>query len=79
MSDSDPAALSWRKSSASASGDCVEVAGSNGSVFVRDSKQRLPHVLEFTPSEWQAFIYGVRAGEFDLDRVISLEGRPVEG
>jgi hypothetical protein len=67
MQDSHPVALSWRKSSVSATGDCVEVAHRDQSVFVRDSKQRLPHILEFTTSEWLAFISGVRAGEFDLD------------
>jgi hypothetical protein len=53
----------WHKSSYSTNdGACVEVAGSR----VRDSKDRDGAVLNFTPDEWQAFIAGVKAGEFDL-------------
>lgn len=65
MSDRHAIALSWRKSSASGTGDCVEVAFSNELVLVRDSKQRLPHILQFTFSEWRAFLSGAQAGEFD--------------
>jgi hypothetical protein len=58
----------WRKSSRSSGGDnCVEIAiAGDGSIGVRDSKQhgRGP-VLEFTPSEWDAFVGGVKDGEFD--------------
>ena len=65
MSDSHAIALSWRKSSASGTGDCVEVALSNELVLVRDSKQPLPNILKFTFSEWRAFLTGAHAGEFD--------------
>lgn len=60
--------VGWKKSSLSDDGNCVEVAvAADGSVGVRDTKQggRGP-ILEFTPSEWEAFVGGVRAGEFDL-------------
>jgi hypothetical protein len=60
----------WRKSSASGSGDCVEVALAEGFVLVRDSKKRRAHVLEFTSSEWRAFLSGVRAGEFDIEHLL---------
>jgi len=69
MPDNDSEPLSWRKSSASASGDCVEVALRGSSILLRDSKQRSPHILTFTPSEWRAFVSGVRNGEFDLERL----------
>lgn len=59
-------APSWRKSSASASGDCVEVALQGESILVRDSKNRQPYILQFTRSEWEAFLWGARSGEFDL-------------
>ncbi|WP_182873852.1 DUF397 domain-containing protein [Microbispora sp. H10670] len=57
----------WRKSSFSGSGNnCVEVATNlPGLVAVRDSKDRSGPVLAFTPSEWRAFIAGVKNGEFD--------------
>jgi len=57
----------WRKSSASGSGDCVEVALQGEAVIVRDSKRGDSNILEFTHSEWGAFLLGVRSGEFDLE------------
>jgi hypothetical protein len=56
----------WRKSSLSYNNGCVEVAKVDGHVVVRDSKHRQGSVLVFTPLEWQSFLGGVRAGEFDL-------------
>jgi hypothetical protein len=57
----------WMKSSLSAyNGNCVEVAGLTGDrIRVRDSKHPRGAVLTFTPAEWDAFIGGVRNGEFD--------------
>ncbi|MGH7869738.1 MAG: DUF397 domain-containing protein, partial [Candidatus Dormibacteraceae bacterium] len=60
MPDCQTIALSWRKSSYSASGDCVEVAFSGGSVWVRDSKQGRSPTLEFPASQWRAFLLGIR-------------------
>jgi hypothetical protein len=47
-------------------GNCVEVAVRPDAVGLRDSKDPASPVLAFTPSEWAAFIGGVKAGEFDL-------------
>ena len=59
--------LVWKKSTFSAAADCVEMAvAQDRSVHVRDSKNPGGPVLRFTPSEWSAFLHGVRAGEFDL-------------
>ena len=57
----------WIKSSLSAyNGNCVEVAGlTSDTIRVRDSKHPRGTVLNFTQSEWDAFIGGVRNGEFD--------------
>ncbi len=59
--------INWRKSERSGGGDnCVEVAFAvDGTVGVRDSKNPSGPVLVFTPTEWDAFTEGVRAGEFD--------------
>ena len=46
--------------------NCVEVAITSEAVGVRDSKNPNGYVLEFTRSEWEAFIKGVKKGEFDL-------------
>ena len=62
--------LRWFKSSASAAGNCVEVAHlPSGGVAVRDTKDRAksPHV--YTRPEWEAFLIGAKNGEFDLPQV----------
>jgi Domain of unknown function (DUF397) len=57
----------WTKSSLSyACGNCVEVASlPGGEIGVRNSRDSTGPVLTFTPDEWQAFLGGVRNGEFD--------------
>jgi Domain of unknown function (DUF397) len=61
------AAGEWRKSSLSTTNGCVEVAFVGDRVAVRDSKERgRGPILEFTAVEWEAFLGGVRGGEFDL-------------
>jgi hypothetical protein len=61
--------LSWIKSSLSYhNGSCVEVAGLADDVIrVRDSKNPAAGMLSFTQAEWDAFIGGVRLGEFDRE------------
>jgi len=58
----------WHKSSASNGGtNCIEVRElADGSVELRDTKDRAKSAHRFTPGEWNAFLTGVRAGEFDL-------------
>ena len=57
----------WRKSTYSSSNaNCVEVRASAAGVAVRDTKHREGPSLGFTPDEWQAFVQGVKHGEFDL-------------
>jgi hypothetical protein len=69
----------WRKSTFSGNngGDCVEVAeltsGSENAhpghddalIAVRDSKDPDGPKLFFTPAEWDAFLNGVKANQFD--------------
>jgi hypothetical protein len=58
--------LHWFKSSFSASGSCVEVAHlPGGGVALRDSKDRGKAAHVYTRHEWEAFLAGVRNGEFD--------------
>ncbi|WP_283136771.1 DUF397 domain-containing protein [Rhizohabitans arisaemae] len=61
--------VTWRKSTASNPSNCVEVAFEGRAVFVRDSKNRAGPALEFSLQEWDAFLTGVRKGEFN--------GRPI--
>lgn len=58
----------WRRASFCDGGTCVEVAVSAHEVRVRDSKceDGLGTVLSYTHAEWQAFVRGVKAREFDL-------------
>lgn len=39
----------------------------SGDVLVRDAKAPRSGSLRYTPSEWNAFVAGVKAGEFDLE------------
>jgi len=59
--------VQWRKSTASnPSGNCVEVAAlRDGSVAVRNSRDKAGPALIYTRAEIAAFLAGVRNGEFD--------------
>ncbi len=61
--------LTYRKSSrsnGSGGNNCVEVADlPDGVRVVRDSKDKAGPTLAFTAGEWDAFIGGVKDGEFD--------------
>lgn len=60
--------VSWRKASRSngnGGNNCVEVAFLDAGVAVRDSKNRTGPALLFTQAGWDAFLAGVKAGEFD--------------
>ncbi len=58
--------LQWFKSSYSGNGQsCVECTHlPDGGMAVRDTKNRSGPVLRFTAAQWQAFVAGVRHGEF---------------
>jgi hypothetical protein len=64
----DLSRAAWRKSTRSGNNGCVEVAFVEDRVAVRDSKDRSGAVLVFTAHEWEAFVGGVRTGEFELRR-----------
>lgn len=58
----------WKKSKKSSAegSNCVEVLFADGSVYVRDSKDKgTGPELAFTRAEWDAFIDGAKSGEFD--------------
>lgn len=65
--DTDLSNLHWFKSTASAAGNCVEVAHlPGGGVAVRDSKHRDKAPQVYNRHEWEAFLTGAKNGEFDL-------------
>jgi hypothetical protein len=58
----------WRKSSHSDTGGCVEVARAERMIGVRDAKAAsCGPILEFSETEWAAFLAGVADGEFSLE------------
>lgn len=60
-----PRTGAWRKSSYSTpSGNCVEAAELTGGVALRNSRFPDGPALVFTSAEWDAFLWGVRAGCF---------------
>ncbi|PZG14334.1 DUF397 domain-containing protein [Nonomuraea aridisoli] len=65
QSPNDTPELVWRRSSASVTGECVEVAFGSQRVYLRDSNSPDGSILEFSRSDWVAFLAGVRRGEFD--------------
>jgi hypothetical protein len=58
----DETPVTWRRSSFSQGGDCVEIAHISTQVFVRDSKNPNGHRLAFTLVEWSAFMEDVKTG-----------------
>ncbi len=68
MKTPELSAATCRKSSYSGgNGDCIEVApGFPGVVPVRDSKDPHGPILSFDAPAWEAFIDGVKAGDFPI-------------
>ncbi len=60
----DVSRLPWRTAKKNGNSGCVEVAPAH-LIAVRDSKDRNGAVLLYTPQEWEAFLDGVKKGEFD--------------
>ncbi|WP_405148161.1 DUF397 domain-containing protein [Sphaerisporangium sp. NBC_01403] len=63
------AGVAWHISTKSANGggECVEAGPlADGTVAVRHSHHPDREVILYTRGEWQAFIAGVKAGEFDF-------------
>ena len=56
------------RSNGSGGNNCVQVLATSNAelVFVRNSKTPAAGLTRFTRAEWQAFIDGVKSGEFDL-------------
>jgi hypothetical protein len=59
----DETPVTWRKSSYSQNGDCVELFFNETSVVVRDSKDSLEHTLHFRLTNWAAFIERIKSAK----------------
>jgi hypothetical protein len=55
----------WVKSTFCSDAACVEVAPLSDGVAVRDGKNRRRTALKFERPGWDAFLDGVRRGEFE--------------
>ncbi|GIH27009.1 hypothetical protein Aph01nite_53190 [Acrocarpospora phusangensis] len=67
----DLGVVTWHVSTESSSGggQCVEagpLADGTGRVAVRHSRHRDRGVIIYTRAEWEAFVGGVKNGEFDF-------------
>jgi len=60
--------VGWRKSShSSGTGNCVEVAGADRLVAIRDTKQGgYGSVLEFSEAAWREFLAATKDGKPNL-------------
>ncbi|MEV0533994.1 DUF397 domain-containing protein [Kitasatospora sp. NPDC050463] len=60
--------VKWKKALASNPNDnCVECGVLGNAVMVRDSKDAHGPALAFGADAWQAFVAGVRSGNFPAD------------
>jgi hypothetical protein len=57
-------ARAWRRSTHCDTNSCVEVAIADEGVFIRNSRESEGSVLTFTRAEWDAFVAGIKDGEF---------------
>jgi hypothetical protein len=63
MSGINVATVEWRKSSFSGpTGQCVEVASTDDTVAIRDSKSPHSPALVVAPGQWRTFVGRVRTG-----------------
>lgn len=61
--DEDYKKSSWSKNNPKT---CVAVAVGKEGVAVRDTKDASKTTLRFSTEEWEAFLAGVKAGEFEV-------------
>lgn len=54
----------WRRARSCEQGQCVEVTEAGAHVFIRDSKNKRM-VLRVDAADWDAFLGGVKDGDFD--------------
>jgi hypothetical protein len=58
--------LQWRKARRSANnGACVEVATTDGQVFIRDSKNLNGAVMRYPGYTWRVFLSNLKIDQFD--------------
>ena len=61
----DQANLAWQVSRTCDGGQCIGVARRGDAVLIGNTSDPQAPVSEFTVSEWQQFLAGVKLGDFD--------------
>ena len=61
-----PVDLVWRTSSWSAGSNCVEVAGDQSIILIRDTQDRSRALLSFPPAAWTDFVSTVQGGSVNF-------------
>ena len=75
VSDADLAKADWHSAGSPDAANRVEVAPVGGGMAMRDSDHPDGPVLLFTKAEWDAFVAGAQAHEFDLPTAATCAGR----
>lgn len=58
--------LTWHTALSCESGACVQVAAADrDAILIGSTRQPGGPLLEYTAAEWNAFVNGVKAGDFD--------------
>lgn len=57
--------LNWRVALTCNGGECVQVAPQGSRIIIGDSKNPGGPVLAYSRTEWNAFVDGIRQGDFD--------------
>mgnify|MGYP003623158081 CR=1 FL=1 len=65
INTSVPVGLDWRVSRSCEGGACVMVAGRGDTVIFGNTTEPDGPFLAYTKGEWQAFIAGVKRGDFE--------------
>lgn len=68
----NPTTAKWKRTpTASGAGGTLEIGyGDNGLIGLRLANDPDGIILIYTPAEWDAFLEGVRDGEFDFEAMI---------
>ena len=57
----------WRRSRHCSGGSCVELAKVGDRYLVRDGKNPEVSPLSFSTAEWEAFVQGIKLGDFRFE------------
>jgi hypothetical protein len=77
VADFEESCIRWRKSTASSSGGCVEVAVADGLVLIRDSVNLDGPVLRVSTAAWSVLLTSLTASDSSAVGAPEAEGQIV--